>query len=146
MPVCLGTICAGMFRFLVCLVGFRSMQGPFLCTPCEREGVDFQDSIPPHLLGLEAEVKQTLFLARADGTVRTYLGGFNYWKWWAVERRSLFADKFVPRCNVFTSHFAKCFFCFPYQRHSLQYRLGLWVGWLPEGFFSLYGPVRDECV
>ena len=32
---------------------------------------DFQDSIPSHLLGLADEVKQTLFLARADGTVRT---------------------------------------------------------------------------
>ena len=36
---------------------------------------DFQDSIPPHLLSLADVVKQTLFLARADGTVRTYLGG-----------------------------------------------------------------------
>ena len=44
---------------------------------------DFQDSIPPHLLGLADEVKQTLFLARADGSVRTYLGGFNSWECWA---------------------------------------------------------------
>jgi len=31
---------------------------------------DFQDSIPPHLL---------VFVARAHGTARTYLGGFNSW-------------------------------------------------------------------
>ena len=45
---------------------------------------DFQDSIPPHLFGVVlAEVKQIVFVARADGTVRTYLGGFNSWKRWA---------------------------------------------------------------
>ena len=34
---------------------------------------DFQDSIPSHLLGVVDEVKQTVFVARADGTVRTFL-------------------------------------------------------------------------
>ena len=42
-----------------------------------------QDSIPPHLLSLANEVKQTVFVAKADCTVRTYLGGFNSWKRWA---------------------------------------------------------------
>ena len=40
-----------------------------------------------------------------------------------MKRPSLFAGKFVPSCNVFTSHFAKCFFCFPYQPRSFPYRL-----------------------
>ena len=34
---------------------------------------DFQDSIPPHQLGVVDEVKQTVFVARADGTVRTFV-------------------------------------------------------------------------
>ena len=37
-PFCLGTICAGMFTFLVCLVGFRSMQGPFGVLPVKGKG------------------------------------------------------------------------------------------------------------
>ena len=49
-------------------------------TPMWKE---FQDSIPPHLLGLADEVKQTVFVAKADGTVRTYLRGLNSWKRWA---------------------------------------------------------------
>ena len=128
-PVCLGIFCAGMFTFLVCLVGFSPMQGPFFAHPVKGKGSwfvrgkfkkrkgfdrlsfylfaffclfffrfvflfrrfaflifalfldifqtptwkDFQDSIPPHLLGVVDEVKQTVFVARADGTVRTFL-------------------------------------------------------------------------
>ena len=47
---------------------------------------DFKDSIPPHLLRIAEDVtniKQTVFASKADGTIRTYLGGFNGWKRWA---------------------------------------------------------------
>lgn len=56
---------------------------------------DFQDSIPPHLDGVADEVKRTVFVfyARADGTVRTYLGGFNSWKRWA-KSNGLLANSF----------------------------------------------------
>ena len=44
---------------------------------------DFQDSIPPRLLSIAEDLKQTVFASKAGGTIRTYLGGFNSWKRWA---------------------------------------------------------------
>ena len=44
---------------------------------------DFQDSIPPRLLSIAEDVKQTVFASKAGGTIRTYLGGYNRWKRWA---------------------------------------------------------------
>ena len=77
------------FVFLVCFP-FSLFGFPFVCFIFRYFSAsyvlmwkDFQDSISPHLLGVVDEVKQIFFVARADGTVRAYLGGFNSWKRWA---------------------------------------------------------------
>ena len=44
---------------------------------------DFEDSIPPCLLSIAEDVKQTVFASKAGGTIRTYLGRFNSWERWA---------------------------------------------------------------
>ena len=108
---------------------------------------DFQDSIPPHLLGLADEVKQTVFVAKAGGTVRTYLGGFNSWKRWAKSN----GLPYLPANSFHVAMYLQVILqsassASPYQPRSLQYRLGPWVGWLLEGFLSLSAPVHDECV
>lgn len=44
---------------------------------------EFDDALPSHLKHLGDKVKGTVFASKSDGTVRSYLGGFNRWKRWA---------------------------------------------------------------
>lgn len=45
--------------------------------------IEFDESVPAHLNNLADSVKQSIFASKADGTVKTYLSGFNGWKRWA---------------------------------------------------------------
>ena len=45
---------------------------------------DFAASTPNHFQLVAEGVRKTVLHSKADGTVRTYLGGFNRWKRWAV--------------------------------------------------------------
>ena len=44
---------------------------------------EFFSSTPEHLQPTASLVKSTVLGSKADGTVRTYLGGFRRWKRWA---------------------------------------------------------------
>ena len=47
--------------------------------------IEFDASMPAHLRCSADQVKRTVLAAKADGAIRTYLGGFNRWKRWASE-------------------------------------------------------------
>ena len=47
--------------------------------------IEFDAAMPAHLRCSADQVKRTVLAAKADGTIRTYLGGFNRWKRWASE-------------------------------------------------------------
>ena len=42
--------------------------------------------MPRHLLHLIDKVQQTVICAKSEGTVKTYLGGFNRWKRWSTDQ------------------------------------------------------------
>lgn len=44
---------------------------------------EFDASTPAHLMHLAYKVKETVLASKAQGTIRTYLGGYNRWKRWA---------------------------------------------------------------
>lgn len=47
--------------------------------------IEFDASMPGHLRSSADQVKRTVLAAKADGTIKTYLGGFNRWKRWAIQ-------------------------------------------------------------
>ena len=53
------------------------------CFLCRCVPVGFFSSTPEHLQRTASLVKTTVLGSKADGTVRTYLGGFRRWKRWA---------------------------------------------------------------
>ena len=66
----LGTICA-----LCCVLLFY-----FSDVFSSQMWIEFDASMPAHLRCSADQVKRTFLAAKADGTIRTYLGGFNRWK------------------------------------------------------------------
>ena len=109
---------------------------------------DIQDSIPPRLLSIAENVKQTVFASKADGTIRTYLGGFNNWRRWAKSNGLNYLPANPFHVSMYLQGILQSSVVNRRSRRGscLQYRLVPWVSWFSQSVLSLFGPLHDVCI
>ena len=191
-----------MFTFLVCLVGFSPMQGPFCAPPVKGKGSwfvrgkfkkerdltgvlficlrsfffsflfsvcfpfssfafsyvcfifrYFSDSYVERLPGFDSPTSPWCsrwgeidrFRCKSWWHSEDLLGGFNSWKRWAKSN----GLPYLPTNSFHVAMYLQVILQSASSASPIKqavytiYRLGPWVGWLSQGFLSLYGPVHD---
>ena len=100
---------------------------------------DFAASTPNHFQLVAEGVRKTVLHSKADGTVRTYLGGFNRWKRWAVSNGLSVAGESFSRGHVHAMPSGGSQVSVADLVRSVQHRLGAQAVWVLEDLRSSAG-------